>query len=56
MLFLQLGMAIFCFSAFWGAVADKSLPETVRRAMVFTSSITIITLAFIVLFAGYIVL
>ena len=53
---LQLGLIMFCFSAFWGAVIDSTLSETVRRGMVFTASISIVALALIMIFGGMIII
>ena len=52
MLFVQLGFVMFLFSSFWGAMADGTLSDNIRRGMVFTASIIIIALALIMLFGG----
>lgn len=52
-LFLQLGLVMFCFSAFWGAVSDTTLSEEVRRGMVFSASIAIIALALLMIFGRF---
>ncbi len=56
MLLLQLGLVVFCFSSFWGAVADGTLSEHVRRGMVSTASIAIIALALLMTFGNIIIL
>jgi hypothetical protein len=45
--FLQLGMVLFSFSAFWGGVSDRTLSEEVRRGLVFASSMIIVALAIV---------
>ncbi|MFX1279616.1 MAG: hypothetical protein ACFFA3_09375 [Promethearchaeota archaeon] len=52
MLFVQLGFVMFLFSSFWGAMADGTLSESIRRGMVYTAGIIIIALALIMLFGG----
>lgn len=55
-LLLQLGLVLFCFSAFWGAVVDRTLSEEVRRGMVFSASIAIIALAILMIFGRFFIL
>ncbi|MFX0027586.1 MAG: hypothetical protein ACFE8B_00125 [Candidatus Hermodarchaeota archaeon] len=55
MLFIQLGFVMFCFSSFWGAMADGTLSDSIRRGMVFTTSITIIALALLMIFGNIII-
>ena len=55
MLFLQLGFVMFCFSAFWGAISDGTLSDNIRKSMIFTASIAVISLALIMIFGGLII-
>ncbi|MFX0004256.1 MAG: hypothetical protein ACFE9C_14550 [Candidatus Hodarchaeota archaeon] len=55
MLLIQLGLALFCFSSFWGAMSDRTLPDNIRRGMVITTSISIISLALFMIFGGFLI-
>ncbi|MFX1409150.1 MAG: hypothetical protein ACFFA6_02265 [Promethearchaeota archaeon] len=51
-LLLQLGILFFALSTFIGGVIDDSLSPEVRKGLIFASSVSIISLALIIIFTG----